>query len=104
MLHENLGRYKMGTTEEAVTSYAGLPLFLQMGMSLGLEKKLNQLALKERERGYTPAQTVFSLMGLLQVGGVALDDIELLRGDAGLRMLVKDIPAANTLGEFLRRL
>lgn len=103
MLLENLERYKVGTTKEAVTSFGGLPLFLQMGQALGLEKKLNRLEIKERNRGYQPAEMGFSLMGLLQAGGVALDDIELLRGDEGMRRLLPGIPAANTVGEFLRR-
>jgi hypothetical protein len=99
----DLERVKLGKTTEAVTSFAGLPLFLQMGKALGLEKKINELALKERERGYRPADMVFSLMGMLQAGGVALDDIEVLKRDDGFRRLVRAIPAANTLGEFLRR-
>jgi hypothetical protein len=42
-------------------------------------------------------------MGLLQAGGVALDDMTLLAGDEGLKELLGGMPAANTLGEFLRR-
>lgn len=99
----NLERVKLGKTTEAVTSFAGLPLFLQMGKVLGLEGKLNGLALKQRDRGYTPGEMTFSLMGLLQAGGVALDDIEILKRDEGFKRLVGVIPAANTLGEFLRR-
>jgi len=99
----DLERVKLGTTTEAVTSFAGLPLFLQMGKALGLEKKLNGLRLKERERGYAPAETIFSLMGIQHAGGAALDDVEVLKRDEGLRRLVGAIPAANTLGEFLRR-
>lgn len=103
MVLENLGRFKMGTTDEAVTSFGGLPLFYEMGQALGLKKKLNELRVKERERGYKPAEMVFSLMGLIHTGGVALDDIELLRGDEGLKRILPGIPAANTMGEFLRR-
>ena len=99
----NLERVKLGKTTEAVTSFAGLPLFLQMGKALGLERKLNALPLKERDRGYTPGEMTFALMGLLQAGGVALDDIEILKRDEGFKRLVRRIPAANTLGEFLRR-
>lgn len=99
----NLEAVKLGTTTEAVTSLAGLPLFLQMGKALGLEEKLNALPLKERDRGYTPGEMTFSMMGLLHAGGVALDDIEVLRRDEGFKRLVRGIPAANTLGEFLRR-
>lgn len=105
MLLENLDRYKLSTTKAAVTSFAGLALLLGMAKSLGLEKGLNRVLarLKERERGYTPAQASFTLMGILQAGGRALDDVRLLSGDEGLRVLLGMFPAANTLGEFLRR-
>lgn len=103
MILENLRTYKLGTTDEAVTSLGGLPLFLQMGMSLGLKEKLNRLGVKERNRGYTPAQMIFSLMGMIQAGGCALDDLEVLRGDKGLRVLLGEISAPNTAGDFLRK-
>lgn len=105
MILENLDRYKLSTTKAAVRSFAGLPLLLGMAKSLHLEEGLNQVLerLKERERGYTPAQSVFTLMGILQAGGKALDDVRLLSGDEGLRVLLGIFPAANTLGEFLRR-
>ena len=103
MLLKNLDKYKLSTTKQAITSFAGLPLLLGMARRLGLEEKLNALPLKERERGYKPAETILALMGLLQAGGVALDDVSLLRGDEGLRQLLGELPAANTLGEFLRR-
>lgn len=103
MLLKNMDEYKLSTTKQAITSFAGLPLLLGMARSLGLEEKLNALPLKERERGYKPAETILTLMGMLQAGGVALDDVSLLRGDEGLRQLLGELPAANTLGEFLRR-
>lgn len=103
MLLKNLDGYKLTTTKQAITSFAGLPLLLGMARSLGLEEKLNALPLKQRERGYKPAETILTLIGLLQAGGTALDDVSLLRGDEGLRELLGDIPAANTLGELLRR-
>ena len=103
MLLKNLDVYKLSTTEQAVTSYAGLPLLLGTARSLGLEDRLNELAVKERARGYEPAESIFSLMGSIQAGGEALDDIALLHGDEGMRRLLGGFPAANTLGEFLRR-
>ena len=102
MVLENLDEYKLTTTKQAITSFAGLPLFLGMGYSLGLQEKLNALPLKEREHGYKPAETTFTLMGLLQAGGVALDDVSLLQGDAGMIELLGALPAANTIGEYLR--
>jgi len=103
MLLKNLDAYKVSTTDQAVTSFAGLPLLLGTARSLGLEERLNALPVKERERGYKPAESIFSLMGSIQAGGEDLDDIALLQGDEGMRRLLGDFPAANTLGEFLRR-
>lgn len=105
MILKNLDRYKLSMTKAAVTSYAGLPLLWGMAKSLGLEMGLNRVlaALKKRDRGYTPAESGFTLMGILQAGGNALDDVRLLSGDEGLRVLLGAFPAANTLGEFLRR-
>ena len=105
MILENLDRFKLSTTKSAVTSFAGLPLLLRMARSLGLERGLNWALgrLKQRDRGYTAAESGFTLMGILQAGGNALDDVRLLSGDEGLRVLLGAIPAANTLGEFLRR-
>ncbi|MBK8870730.1 MAG: IS1380 family transposase [Elusimicrobia bacterium] len=103
MITRVLEKYKVSMTNLAVTSYAGLPLLLGMAKSLGLEERLNGLPVKERARGYRPAETIFSLMGLLQSGGVALDDMDLLNGDEGLRALLGKFPAANTVGELLRR-
>lgn len=103
MLLKNLDEYKLSTTKQAITSFAGLPLMLGMARRLGLEDKLNALPLKERQRGYKPAESILALMGLLQAGGTALDDVSLLRGDEGLRELLGELPAANTLGELLRR-
>ena len=105
MILENLDRYKLSTTKAAVTSYAGLPLLLGMAKSLHLEEGLNRVLerVKERDRGYTPAQSSLTLMGILQAGGKALEDVRLFSGDEGLRVLLGIFPAANTLGEFLRR-
>lgn len=103
MITKNLEKFKVSTTKQAVTSFAGLPLLLGMARRLGLEDALNALPLKQRARGYTPAESAFTLMGLIQAGGTALDDVGLLRGDGGLRTLWGEMPASNTLGEWLRR-
>lgn len=103
MIIKNLEKFKISTTKQAVTSFAGLPLLLGMAKTLGLEEALNTLPMKQRDRGYKPAEAAFTLMGLIQSGGVALDDVDILRGDGGLRSLLGDMPAANTLGEWLRR-
>jgi len=103
MVTKNLGVYKITTTKQAITSYAGLPLLLGMAKNLGLEEQFNTLPLKKRARGYKPAESAFALMGLIQSGGEALDNVSLLKGDEGLSELCGGIPASNTIGEWLRR-
>ena len=68
MLLKNLDRFKVSTTNLAVTSYAGLVLPLGMGRSLGLDAELNRLRVKERRRGYTTSEAGFTLMGLITAG------------------------------------
>ena len=103
MITKNLDNYKITTTKQAITSFAGLPLLLGMAKNLGLEEQFNALPLKERARGYKPAESAFALMGLIQSGGETLDNVSLLKGDEGLCELWGGLPAANTLGEWLRR-
>lgn len=102
MITKDINSFKITTTKQAITSFAGLPLLMGMAKNLGLEKQLNALPLKERARGYKPAESIFALMGLIQSGGEALSDISLLKGDEGLCELWGGLPAANTLGEHLR--
>ena len=103
MVTKNLHKFKLETTKQAITSFAGLPLLAGMAKNLGLEEQLNALPLKERARGYKPAESAFALMGLIQSDGEALDDISLLKGDYGLQEILGSFPASNTLGEWLRR-
>ena len=103
MIIKRVEEYKLSTTKQAITSFAGLPLLMGMAKALGLEEKINALPLKERERGYKPAESAFALMGMLYSGGEALSDVALLRADEGMKEMFGDIPAANTLGEWLRR-
>ena len=84
MITKNLDKFKVSTTKQLITSFAGLPLFLGMAKTLGLEEQLNALPLKERARGFKPAESAFAIMGLIQAGGEALDDVSLLKGDDGL--------------------
>ncbi len=103
MLLKNLERFKVSTTNQAVTSFAGVPLVLGTAVSLGVTALLNRLRLKDRARGYEPAENILAMMGVLASGGVALDDERLLSGDGGMQALLGTMPAANTQGEFLRR-
>ena len=105
MIPQPLDGLKIETTDETLTAHAGLPLVAGVFHALELPERLNSAlaSLKQRERGYSPAEFVRSLVLLHVAGGDCLDDIRLLDADMGLRALLGDsgFPAANTLGGFL---
>jgi len=87
---------------DAITAWAGLPVVLEAMRSLGLEKVTGErLRVRERESGYSEARKVEALVLLMAAGGECLDDIEVLRADAGLCRLVGVLPGADALRTFL---
>lgn len=96
--------YMMETVNrsDAITAWAGLPTVLETMRSLGLEKAIGKtLQVRERQSGYSEARKVEALVLLLAAGGDCIDDIEVLRGDAGLTRLVGALPGADALRTFL---
>ena len=105
MIVSNLNALQVEKTPLSLTSFAGLPLVLGLAHHLDLPQELDAIpGLKERRRGYSVSDHLLGLAMTLTAGGEALDDIELLRSDAGIREIVEGslFPAPNTLGEFLR--
>jgi hypothetical protein len=105
MILQNLNALQVEKTPLHLTSFAGLPLLLGLAHHLNLPSELDAIpGLKMRQRGYSVSDHLLSLGMTLTAGGEALDDVVLLRQDAGLKELFEDslFPASNTLGEFLR--
>lgn len=102
-----LPRFHISPGASGVTAFGGLPLIAHLTESLGIiaaiDRQLN--GLKRRRRGYAVWQPLLSLVLLLVAGGNRLDDIRLLRSDRNLKRLLGQahLPAATTLGNFLRR-
>jgi hypothetical protein len=87
---------------EALTSYGGLPLVVETCEALGLAGLVKQyVRIKQRNRGYTESKYVESVIGLIAAGGDCLEDIERLRSDAGLKLLLGDLPSAEAMRFFL---
>lgn len=87
---------------DAITAWAGLPTVLETMRALGLEQTMGQtLHVRERASGYSEAQKVEALVLLMAAGGDCIDDIEVLRADAGLGRLVGALPGADALRTFL---
>lgn len=87
---------------EALTSYSGLPLVLETCEALGLARLVKEhVRIKQRQRGYSESQYVQSVIALMAAGGDCLEDIERLRGDGGLKLLVGELPSAEAVRFFL---
>lgn len=89
-------------TGEALTSYSGLPLVVETCEALGLARLVKEhVRIKQRQRGYSESEYVQSLIALIAAGGDCLEDIERLRSDAGLKLLLGELPSAEAVRFFL---
>lgn len=100
------GKFKITFQGTTLSNHAGIVLIKEFTDRLGIALMLDShLAVKERERGYTESESILGLCWSLILGGDCLDDLDVLRGDAGtLELLgVGSIIAPSTAGEFLRK-
>lgn len=91
-------------TQEVLTSFAGLALVAETLRALGLPQSVERnIHLKERQRGFSEAQMVQSLLMMLAAGGESVADIERLRADPGLpELLGHQLPSSETALKFLK--
>lgn len=100
------GKFNICFQDSLLSNHAGVVLLKEFTDRLGLELLINaQLEVKERERGYTEAESVLALCWSQILGGEHLSDLNVLRGDAGTRALLglESVIAPTTAGEFLRK-
>lgn len=97
--------WKVEKSKSKITSFAGLPLLTELAHQTKLVKDLNAMpGVWERTGKYRTSDYVLGLGLTLIAGGEGLDDTRLLRQDGGLDgWLWDDLPAPNSMGEFLRR-
>lgn len=87
---------------DALTSYGGLALVMETCEALGLAGLVKHyVRIKQRNRGYTESKYVESVIALMASGGDCLEDIERLRSDAGLKLLLGEMPSAEAVRFFL---
>lgn len=98
-------RLKVEKSSQPLTSFAGLPLLTELAHQIGLIKKLDAIpGFWKRDGVLTTSDYVMGLALTLAAGGEGLDDIRLLAKDPGLKRLVfPHLPAANSVGRFLKR-
>lgn len=106
MPYENLDKFRVGTTKNLLTSYAGLSLVADLAKNIGLLNDLDQFVrLKQQRKRYSISEKILSLVLTIIAGGESLDDLRMLNADQGLKKLLgnDNLPASNTIGEFLRQ-
>jgi hypothetical protein len=88
-----------------LTALGGLPLVAQTFRSLKLHDSVERhVAVKQRERGFSEAEVVESLVLLHAAGGDCVDDLRRLKADEGLEaMLGHAIPSPEMVRPFLER-
>lgn len=87
---------------EGITAWAGLPSVVDTMRAFGLDVVIReQVKVRKRNRGYNESKKVEALVLLLASGGECIDDINILKADAGLRRLVGELPSADALLTFL---
>jgi hypothetical protein len=88
---------------DTLTARAGLPLVGETRRALGLPAVIAEsVRVRQRASGYPEGEKVEALGRLLAAGGTCVDDIAVLRADAGLeRLLGQRRPGADTLRQFL---
>lgn len=104
MKNQRILPYVVEVTEkpEGITAWAGLPSVLDAMRALGLNEVIReQIRVRKRNRGYAESKKVEALVLLMAAGGECVDDIQMLKADAGLCRLVGDFPSADALLKFL---
>jgi hypothetical protein len=103
----NILPYKLATTNDKLTSRAGLLAIAQLMETLQISERVDQLfPHPNSNRGFKPSVFVQTFILMLHEGSFHLDDVRHLSDDEALRTVldIKDIPQACTLGSWLRRM
>jgi len=85
------------------TALGGVPLLIEAFRTSGAAAVLDErVAIKRRQRGLAPSELVEALFSLWGAGGDRCEDLEQLREDTALAMLLgHGLPAAQTARDFL---
>lgn len=85
------------------TGHAGVPVLIEQFRVCGAAAIVDDaVKFKSRRRGLSPSQMAESLLALWAGGGESVDDLDRLREDRGLPLLLGyELPAAQTMRDFL---
>ena len=99
-------KVEMDFTDAQLTGFGGWSVLGQMAERLDLPRALSGVSVKQRARGASDAETLWSLIASLAAGNGALSDLDALREDrVGQRLLgLGHVPSGRRLGEYLARI
>ena len=83
-------KYEEEKTESAMTSLAGLPVFLDLASILGLGESISA-HLHAKTQGWTDEQIIISLILLNLAGGESVDDLRILEADEGFCRILRHV-------------
>lgn len=99
--------YQIDTTNDLLTSRAGLLSIAELMRSLGLADRIDACFPQPgSNRGFKPSVFMEILILMQHEGGFHLDDVRYIKEDEALRILLglEQVPQADSLGNWLRRM
>ena len=99
--------YQLETTNDLLTSRAGLLSIAELMNSLGLADRIDACFPQPgSNRGFKPSVFMETLILMQHEGGFHLDDVRYIQEDAALQTVLglEQIPQAASLGNWLRRM
>ena len=106
MIKQTVLPFKLEMTKDLITSHAGLALFGEFAVGLGLVEAVNGcLPRPGSGAGYLNSEYVLPVMLMLNGGGRSLEDMREISSDEGLREILplQRIPSSDAIGDWLRR-
>jgi len=106
MIRQSLLPFKLEMTKDMITSHAGLSLFGEFAVGLGILKTVDKYLPKPGSgAGYKASEYVFPILLTLNGGGRNLEDTREIRGDEGMREILPldRVPSSDAIGDWLRR-
>lgn len=103
----NILPHKLTTTNDQLTSRAGLLAIAQVMESINLSERIDKVfPLPKSNRGFKPSVFIETLILMQHEGSFHLDDVRHMNNDDALRSVLglDKIPQASSLGNWLRRM
>ena len=107
MIRQRVLPFKLEITRDMITPHAGLSLFGEFAVGLGLLDSVDRNLPKPGSgAGYKASEYVFPLILTLNGGGRSIEDTREIRRDEGLRELLplEIVPSSDATGDWLRRM